>query len=514
MNSLQITHLPFHPRRNIYALMGICSLLLGRLSQALEFDRHLGEIEPPDESNYGSDYHVWFNCLKAERLEPHERVQYEYSRIADLMESRGNESRDVLLRLLLDWSMYADSRGETENARMILTKALGVCRQSGAHETETAWIAAKLAGAVPPSSIVFPPLEFDSEIVLQFVEQDSNLKRLQRKINELGFLQAWQDCLRQENKRDEIIHKCTNLLSRHFMVDEVDFFEILNQEEDSDDGEIRLCMVQGDPVDAHERARFLIERYREWGPKFGFWEDGESRRAGSYLPITYMGRTRCLLWVMGDRRSMSDEVHRVLVTAAWQMTAAMELLMLQDKLLKAATIDALTGLANRSEFLRRLDYYFKMAKRLGPIPKQEFCVLFMDLDNFKYVNDTWGHNAGDLMLKLFSETVGKILRSTDLVCRYGGDEFMALLPATDIEGATITAERILAGLRFKGGYAAEISRFLGEPVSFPAGKELSCSIGVTEYDSARDDRIETIIARADEGAYCAKKEGKGRYKVS
>ena len=160
-----------------------------------------------------------------------------------------------------------------------------------------------------------------------------------------------------------------------------------------------------------------------------------------------------------------------------------------------ARTDALTGLANRRTFLERLDQAFAATRRGA----SAFAVLSLDLDHFKEINDTLGHPAGDLLLCAIAEHLKNIVRQTDMVARFGGDEFMVL--QTDM-GEPAAA----------GALAEKIRKSIAIPVVL-AGNALhtTASIGIS-ISSPEIDSAETMIAQADVALYRAKDEGRDRYR--
>lgn len=166
---------------------------------------------------------------------------------------------------------------------------------------------------------------------------------------------------------------------------------------------------------------------------------------------------------------------------------------LEEKLETLAHYDPLTGLPNRMLLQDRLEQAIAQAERLG----QHFALLFIDLDGFKPVNDTYGHAFGDAVLKLAAQRIAAAIRGMDTAARLGGDEFVVIL--NDIrhaENAARVAEKILAAL-------AEPYEIAGQ-----AGR-ISASIGISLYPS--DDLIaQELLRSADAAMYQAKREGKQR----
>ena len=166
----------------------------------------------------------------------------------------------------------------------------------------------------------------------------------------------------------------------------------------------------------------------------------------------------------------------------------------EERLKHQAYFDSLTGIPNRTLFLDRSEIALNQAKRSN----EGLAVIFIDLDEFKELNDTLGHDAGDVMLKAVAQRFINCARKSDTVSRRGGDEFTILMPRIkNIEDAVKLAERIL--LSNKNAISIK------EKMVFP-----KTSIGISIYP--RDgDSIETLINNADKAMYYAKESGKNQY---
>jgi diguanylate cyclase (GGDEF)-like protein/PAS domain S-box-containing protein len=171
-----------------------------------------------------------------------------------------------------------------------------------------------------------------------------------------------------------------------------------------------------------------------------------------------------------------------------------EKIQLIAKLEHLSRTDGLTGLMNRRALTDSLVYELDRAKRY----KTDLSIVLCDVDNFKDINDNFGHAAGDRALQALSGTFMTLLRKTDLAGRYGGDEFMIVLPATSLKGAERLADKLLA-----------IVRNTDVPVRVDQTAHLSLSIGVTGLQQSDQD-IEALIKRADEAMYAAKQAGRNR----
>ena len=154
--------------------------------------------------------------------------------------------------------------------------------------------------------------------------------------------------------------------------------------------------------------------------------------------------------------------------------------------------DALTGLANR----RALAIEFDRARKHASQGETPITVAMLDLDHFKEINDTYGHVAGDEVLKRLASVLPRVLRGSDFVCRWGGEEFVLVLPETDEAQAAIVVEKVLAALR---------SERFGEDGS---GFQVTLSAGVAAVPP--DASLDDVVAEADRRLYRAKSAGRNR----
>jgi diguanylate cyclase (GGDEF)-like protein len=158
-----------------------------------------------------------------------------------------------------------------------------------------------------------------------------------------------------------------------------------------------------------------------------------------------------------------------------------------------AKTDSLTGLANRRSFDEELVLEWRRSDRIGGT----LALILVDIDDFKKVNDTHGHQVGDAVLKHVGEVLGRRVRQLDFAARYGGEEFAVLLPETDVAGARTLAQRLRKDI-------------VGARVALPNGEGfgVTASFGVAEKNGF--ERAEDMIAAADQALYTAKNRGKNR----
>jgi diguanylate cyclase (GGDEF)-like protein len=201
---------------------------------------------------------------------------------------------------------------------------------------------------------------------------------------------------------------------------------------------------------------------------------------------------------LDSHRSAEDDRRRLA-----ELNAALQEQMRQTELLHAqlreqALRDPLTGLHNRR-------YLFEMAPGLLELARRQaspLCVALIDLDHFKLLNDTYGHQAGDLVLQRFAQLLTQILRRSDVICRHGGEEFVAVMPDIDVESAQAVLARLLEAFQSQ---PIETGRRRLPGGSFSAGIALFPRHGHT---------LEQLLTRADRGLYTAKNHGRARIEAA
>lgn len=164
-----------------------------------------------------------------------------------------------------------------------------------------------------------------------------------------------------------------------------------------------------------------------------------------------------------------------------------------QKLKELSTTDSLTGLANRAKFNEEIDKMATYLERYESIAT----IMMIDIDLFKHINDTYGHLQGDIVLKRFAKTLETTIRKADTLARWGGEEFMVLLPETDIEHAQLLGKRIEQALIVS---------------DFKIDLPLTVSIGIAEFQ--KGETADHWLNRADQALYTAKRNGRNRIEVA
>lgn len=268
-------------------------------------------------------------------------------------------------------------------------------------------------------------------------------------------------------------------------------------------------LLAGDRARYHETNIHFIDGLRTLAP------DILSVKTGSYeyknggktylLNVRYIPELKWYLFVekpedgalAGIRRTLYVNIAVCLaVTILVVFITSLSLSRYQSRMEEMATTDKLTGLLNR----QTLDVLFQQALSLARRSNEPLSVVLTDLDHFKAVNDRHGHLKGDAVLARFAACLKQQLRASDVVCRWGGEEFLMILKDCDAAAASALAEKLREATAADGELAALV----------PGG--ITASFGVAQHTEGES--VESLVGRADRAMYAAKQEGRNRVKTS
>jgi diguanylate cyclase (GGDEF)-like protein len=194
-----------------------------------------------------------------------------------------------------------------------------------------------------------------------------------------------------------------------------------------------------------------------------------------------------LIGIRGSKR----EYFSLISTMVNQIALALKNAAEHQRVQSLAITDDLTGLHNRRALHETLHKEIRRSKRY----RKPLSLLMLDIDGFKKINDTFGHQAGDEVLKSVAAHLQEVIRETDFLARYGGDEFAVILPETKAREATVLAERLKKAV-------------VNYPISAGGDhRSITLSVGVADISNERTDSEEELISRADRVLYLSKGNG-------
>lgn len=225
--------------------------------------------------------------------------------------------------------------------------------------------------------------------------------------------------------------------------------------------------------------------------------DAHGVRSWLGVPLFMYGECEGVVAVQSTRvAAFRPEHQRLLESLALQIAAALQ----NAHLYELAMVDGLTGLFVRRYFDARIDEEIERSRRYST----PFSVVMMDVDDFKKLNDTYGHLVGDRVLRAIANVVKEQMRGVDTAARYGGEEIAMILPRTEMVGAYTLAERIREAI-------AELRITTDEDP--PRALAVTASLGIAAYPESKAASGEDLVRRADRALYRAKKTGKNRVEL-
>lgn len=224
------------------------------------------------------------------------------------------------------------------------------------------------------------------------------------------------------------------------------------------------------------------------------YDTGKPARHRSTYGLVLFGKKMGELTISRNSKFVEVEIHKIesLISA---LIYPLRNALLYKQAVEKAYSDPLTGLNNRAAFDKSIEQEVDLATR----HEHSLSIMMLDLDRFKQINDNYGHIVGDAVLKSFADCIMECMRSSDIVFRYGGEEFVILLRNTKVAGAKLLAERMRKNV--------EDMKFDYNNIKL----NISVSIGLAEFKEG-DDRL-TLVERVDALLYKAKEHGRNRVEV-
>lgn len=241
------------------------------------------------------------------------------------------------------------------------------------------------------------------------------------------------------------------------------------------------------PILEKEKVKYIVIMYMRtqniWGTNLGM----------------FMLNNDLLFLFSSSIHQLADEIERERIHQ--------ELRSMNDKLRRVALMDNLTGLYNRQGLQNSLDKKFEE-------PDMITAVLYIDLDNFKYYNDNFGHEIGDLVLVSFANIIKNICKEKGVAVRYGGDEFLMIMNFAQQDEVIKVANSIYETLHNDKSFIPLIEKTLGRTIEISEDKMVSCSVGISFLDKQYgDNAFEIALKKADDALYFIKRSGKCRYEI-
>ena len=465
---------------------------------------------------------------------------YNYENKFELCQEEFDQVHSILKRLssarFFVVSVYATEQaslylkqGLKEKADEVIAEAIAYCEEEGYERKKRRLKYFAEHGARRADPIVHELDSLPVERILQISKQAGTQIKLTKREKDIKFLTVLQEAISRENMSVTDLYQNTSAVIRNsYSLDDI---IILRRK----DGKREIMQRADADTLSNEDFDKIFDFFRTY--KQAFLTNRVDKNFTQFAPVmkpfsekhimtmvgipileqsgtenVFLGIVKIKRRTVGGNSLLSSDDLMILKFAFSQFCEMMRRidsrLMIESmnkQLEQSAITDHLTGIMNRSGFSKQAEIICSQSNRTSNI------LIYLDLDNFKYYNDTFGHEVGDLVLVTFAEIFKRMTRGKGLAVRYGGDEFIILLyDKTDIDGIRF-AEQIYSEI--SDGLVDRISEKLGVPITIPENRKISCSIGIASFKGGSKDEMELALNRADQMLYDVKRHGKSHYKL-
>ena len=433
------------------------------------------------------------------------------------------------------YDMYMNA-GEPKKAEEVLEGAIEFCNRKGyKHKEEVLF--AKLHKQSLIEKHVSLPLTSVTKYQIEELAELSEMKMLlSDKTKGINFLVAWQELLNKPHQTvDSIIEDSMITMQNNYNVDFIIYVDIIDHKPviryNGGEHELTSEMLQGicNYLRKHKKE-FVASRYDrefyEYTPLLQLF-GVNNLISFACVPITngdelsgfmlacielHENMTGNLIFLDRNDLTIFKFALRQMNDTIYRLKARDEISAMNLKLQQSAVTDLLTGLFNRQGFTKQIEDHSAMVA-LGKSRNVRACVLYLDLDNFKFCNDTYGHAVGDVVLKEFSRLCERVVGKKGYIVRYGGDEFLIVLPEYGVDQGEQTAKDVYVELANSSYFIPQIEETIHSEANIPEEHRISVSIGVAEMEVYDQDNMNTALKHADTMLYAIKKSGKSNYAV-
>lgn len=373
--------------------------------------------------------------------------------------------------------------------------------------------------------------ESDLQFVIKAISVSGLKQELKNRNKMLDFFESWVEVLNQTCESvEELIYDSLNMLQNNFNIDNLIYIDVVNE-----NPVIRFKDKNMDfnPVQARflldymkrNRKKIIVSRFEK---SFTIHEELISIFAknsiASMIVIPFLKNDKIsgiFVTISGRYANFTENVNvfseddaNAFRTAFRELLEAVNREEIKKQLKCSSITDTLTGLNNRQGMKQYFEEQFHTPEKFRTRPEQkQFTILYLDLDNFKYCNDHFGHDAGDAVIVAFSRLLESSAGQEDCVVRYGGDEFLIILNNRTEDYGVHIAQKILEHIDENQGFKSTIETVCEKETDIPKVHQISCSIGIAAGKTGSFSGISKILKHADEALYHVKKTTKHDYFV-
>lgn len=508
----------------VYGFVSLTNFYLGNIYKSYTFVSKINTIKN-DTSNHENDDELFLYNFVQGLLFRHEgkaEESLEYFNKANKYMSFIKGSLQCLYpKFILEYSITLASVGKILESGSLRSKGINYCLERN-HKFYLSILNSK-----PPVKHGLGSNLSNLSWVIEAAKQQNTIDSLNNKMNEINFYSLYQEILSSGYDKDKVISSSIDLLHNRFSLD----YSLLVFHEDS----TNTVVYSHNNIELSDEDLFsytkIIKTIKEpyvTGENIvnlklrNFFQRiiddklqslicipiiNDNKLTASFICLTKMDTT-----LINNKIILNEENLKTISLIVKQFIETLKRIEGQEKLLRIASTDMLTGLYNRQSFFSTINKLIENQK--NATEKNPIILFYIDLDNFKFYNDTFGHNIGDSVLIWFGEILRSLVGKNDYAIRYGGDEFLLFFNNCTIEKAISIADKLYEKLETAKGFKEKICDFLEKDITIPNEKLLSCSIGITEDILSENLDVIKLVDKADKSLYTAKKDGKHHYVIA
>jgi len=504
----KVTHFPFRTLHDIYALKGLCHFKQGNVIRAQYYLDEFKNLKFTA-SKTGAFLGGLLRALVSESLLKLDRAKEQFKCLPNMLSHNLQVDQRLMPIFHREHACFLVRRGDQKAFVSELEKGLALTEKFNMPVTNGVFehLLAHPFCVEPQYPMTEITLEMDNYIEISRLEMQ--LERLHRRVRDVRLISTLQGMGAKYDQTSKLAAETMRLLSSissaqfgyiHQIVDGKFSFEPLAKFGDDKYQRVAYELVMNYQSEANGLLCHNVNRPINVDSK----QDLVSSVITIPLRVGALLMGNILIGTQDHELDLTRDDFELMVVIANNFAQQLQSNEQKSKLVTLSSTDSLTGLANRQAGQHKLDLELQRDQRY----KHKLTLAFIDLDNFKYYNDKFGHDVGDKILIEFSQQLEDCLRSMDFAARWGGDEFIALFPETSLEDTKGIAKRIVDMVGSVGTLAYQLT---ASHTAMPDEKKLGCSIGLAEFYAGSDiHNTEALLKAADLALYKAKAQGKGR----
>lgn len=538
MSALKVERLNVCNKSKLYGLMIFSYLKKHQIYDAkLYFDMmetalgHILSANNPNYSMWEDDMYLYYTTRGMIYMEEenYKEAKRSFKQLRELWQNIDSKQNYIAERVIEEQAKLYEITGDIAEREEILTEGIEFCENNNL--PNSAKRLSRILNGIDVEENMNVAILDDRTIekVIDIINKCEMKFEISQKNKLLDFFENWVDLLEDEfASTEEMISSAMLNIKNIFNIDGILYIKVENgiPEINYCDSEIELKKYQLKYICSffNEYKRRILASRLEKSYKYHEELIAAFNREdiASIVAIPFINKDNLTEVFVGFRfqqlnyteniKMLSEEEADVLRTAFKELMEAVNRENIKRQLEKNSVTDMLTGLYNRQGFGKCINEVLEKQKD-GKKVKKILTMLYMDLDNFKYCNDNFGHDAGDAVLVAFSRMLDAIMEDDGFIIRYGGDEFLIIMPDRNADDGVEIAEKIFANLRHNKGFKKVLENIEHKEVDIEEKNRVTCSIGIASGIVSDYGDVTEILKKADEALYGVKKGTKHSYNV-